>query len=100
MDTVEHIPSDQDQSIINTFFKTEYLKPEHKIDDDTEEIGDHKNNHLAEPSIRNEDTVITDFNNALNSDERIENAVKYGLNKVQELLTIKEPLWFKMGEFI
>lgn len=100
VEAIERNLTPHDQSIIETFFKTSlgkqntsYLQPEHKSND-MDEIGtsilkDRRiDDHLKDNTI-NEDM----------SNDKIENAVKYGLEKVEELLTIKEPMWFKMGKF-
>lgn len=98
--TTEDTLTALDQSIIDTFFDVKnsiHLQPEHKIE--ALELSDDSNVHqtlikATNDAVKKEDSDESDILN-----ENVENAVKYGLEKVEELLTIKEPMWYKMGKF-
>lgn len=99
---IKDLVGNQEENILNTFFETNadtnnatYLKPEHKIidvehGDDTEIVvtTNDESNHLLQ---------IQEKNNI--SEEKINDAVKFGLDAVAELVNVKEPKWFKMGMY-
>lgn len=76
-----------------------YLKPEHKIEENVE-AGEINKINIGSESFkdRNEKNVLKNRDNSIS--DTVENAVKFGLDKVEELLTVKEPMWFKMGELL
>lgn len=88
------------ETITQTFIGSEQntknhtsLKPEHRIADNGEfhQIFRIQSNYKEkQPGNYEENSEMDDY--------QIENAVKFGLNMVDELTKIKEPKWYKMGE--